>query len=205
MQQETKILVVEDDSITAMDIKSRLEKLNYIVVATAPSGEEALACVDKFNPNLIVMDIVLQGDMDGIVSAEKISENYGIPIIFLTAYGDDDSKFNRAKLTIPYGYITKPFETRDLQVAIQLALVRKEMENKLALKEKRYQLLMDNATCGLFIFDSKGIITDINKQGTIILGRDKRAIINNDFREFITNGKAYWSKYRPFFTTFGSH
>jgi PAS domain S-box-containing protein len=185
MQVETKILVVEDDAITAMDIKSRLEKLHYIVVATASSGEEALACVEKLQPNLIVMDIVLKGDRDGIESAEAISESYGIPIIFLTAYRDDDSKFNRAKLMIPYGYITKPFETRDLHVAIQLALVRKEMEDKLALKEKRYQLLMNNASCGLFIFDGAGIISDINKQGEAIFGRDKRHIINNDFREYL--------------------
>lgn len=185
MQVETKILVVEDDAITAMDIKSRLEKLHYIVVATASSGEEALACVEKLQPNLIVMDIVLKGDRDGIESAEAISESYGIPIIFLTAYRDDESKFNRAKLMIPYGYITKPFETRDLHVAIQLALVRKEMEDKLALKEKRYQLLMNNASCGLFIFDGAGIISDINKQGATIFGRDKRHIINNDFREYL--------------------
>lgn len=185
MQVETKILVVEDDAITAMDIKSRLEKLQYTVVATASSGEDAFACVEKFHPNLIVMDIVLKGDIDGIVSAEKISERYGIPIIFLTAYREDESKFDRAKLVIPYGYITKPFETRDLHIAIQLALVRKTMEDKLALKERRYQLLMDNATCGLFIFDDKGTIVDINKQAACIFGRDKQAIINNDFRGYL--------------------
>lgn len=185
MQVETKILVVEDDAITAMDIQSRLEKFNYRVVGTAPSGEEAVACVEKLQPNLIVMDIVLKGDMDGIVTAETISDNYGIPIIFLTAYRDDDDKFNRAKLTIPYGYITKPFETRDLHVAIQLAIVRKEMESKLALKEQRYQLLMDNATCGLFIFDKNGVIQDINKQGAILFGRDQRAMIHHDFREYL--------------------
>jgi PAS domain S-box-containing protein len=185
MQVETRILVVEDDAITAMDIKNHLEKLHYKVVATAPSGEEALDCVEKLHPNLIVMDIVLKGNMDGIAASQAISSSHSIPVIFLTAYRDDEGKFNRAKLTIPYGYITKPFETRDLHIAIQLALVRKEMEDKLALKERRYQLLMDNATCGIVTSDENGIINDINKQAAAIFARDKPDIINHDFREYL--------------------
>jgi PAS domain S-box-containing protein len=185
MQQQTKILVVDDDIIVAMDIKIRLEKFKYNVVGTAASGTEAIACVKELKPNLIIMDIVLKGDMDGIAAAQTISEYYGIPIIFLTGYREDEDKFNRAKLTIPYGYITKPFETRDLDIAIQLAIVRKEMEQKLALKEIQYQLLMDNATCGLFIYDNHGVILDINKQGATILGASKSAIIHRDFREFV--------------------
>lgn len=186
MQEQTRILVVEDDSIIAMDIKIRLEKLEYNVVGTVTSGEDAIACVEKLSPNLILMDIVLKGELDGIATAQIITARHGTPIIFLTAFRDDADKFKRAKLTIPYGYITKPFDSYDLDVSIQLALVRREMEEKLVLKEKQYQLLMDNASCGLLISDENGIIIDINKEGALIFGETKDAILNRDFREFVT-------------------
>ncbi|PSB35621.1 hybrid sensor histidine kinase/response regulator [filamentous cyanobacterium Phorm 46] len=125
-----KILVVEDEVIVAEDIAGRLKKLGYIVTGTVVSGEEALEKVAEERPDLVLMDIVLKGDMDGIITAEKIRAKVDVPIVFLTAYADDKT-LRRAKLTNPFGYIIKPFQQHDLRVAIEIALHRHEIEAKM--------------------------------------------------------------------------
>ncbi|MCY7382173.1 MAG: response regulator [Microcoleus sp. CAN_BIN18] len=125
-----KILVVEDEIIVAEDIGFRLKKLGYIVTATVASGEEAIEKVTENQPDLVLMDIVLKGDMDGVTAAEKIRSKVDIPTVFLTAYADDKT-LQRAKLTNPFGYIIKPFQQNDLRVAIEIALHRHEIETKM--------------------------------------------------------------------------
>ena len=125
-----KILVVEDEIIVAEDIGFRLKKLGYIVTATVASGEEAIEKVTENQPDLVLMDIVLKGDMDGVTAAEKIRSKVDIPTVFLTAYADDKT-LQRAKLTNPFGYIIKPFQQNDLRVAIEIALHRHEIEAKM--------------------------------------------------------------------------
>lgn len=127
--EETNILVVEDEAITAMDIQKQLQKLGYKVPAIISSGEEAILMAEKLRPNLILMDIVLKGEIDGIVAAQRISNLYHIPVIFLTAYSDADT-FNRAKSTLPYGYITKPFGLNELHMGVELALHKYKMETE---------------------------------------------------------------------------
>ena len=126
-----EIIIVEDEAITAIDIQEYLQKLGYSVLAIAHSGEEAILQVKKKKPHLILMDIVLEGSMDGTQAAKKIWDDYKIPIIFITAYSDEET-FSRAKLSFPYAYLIKPFETRDLRIAIELALFKFEMDMKLA-------------------------------------------------------------------------
>ena len=125
-----KILVVEDEVIVAEDIGFRLKKLGYIVTATVASGEEAIEKIAENRPDLVLMDIVLKGDMDGVTAAEKIRNRVDIPTVFLTAYADDQT-LQRAKLTNPFGYIIKPFQQNDLRVAIEIALHRHEIETKM--------------------------------------------------------------------------
>ncbi|MEG3850229.1 response regulator [Microcoleus sp. herbarium19] len=125
-----KILVVEDEIIVAQDIAGRLKKLGYAVTATVASGEEALEKVAENRPDLVLMDIVLKGDMDGVTAAEKIRTRVDVPTVFLTAYADDKT-LERAKLTNPFGYIIKPFQQNDLRVAIEIALHRHEIETKM--------------------------------------------------------------------------
>ena len=125
-----KILVVEDEIIVAEDIAFRLKKLGYAVTATVASGEEAIEKVAENQPDLVLMDIVLKGDMDGVTAAEKIRTRVDIPTVFLTAYADDKT-LQRAKLTGPFGYIIKPFQQNDLRVAIEIALHRHEIETKM--------------------------------------------------------------------------
>ncbi|MGZ7068427.1 MAG: response regulator, partial [Methanobacterium sp.] len=125
-----KILVVEDEKIVAIDIKRRLENMNYNVPEIISSGEEAIERAFELSPDLVLMDIVLRGDIDGIKAAQVIKDKYNIPIIYLTAYSDEKT-LKRAKITGPFGYIIKPFEDRELHSAIEVALYKHEMESKL--------------------------------------------------------------------------
>src|ERR1700758_4812661 len=103
-----KILVVEDESVIARYIESRLRSLGYGVCAVVPSGEEAVQKAGEMHPDLVLMDIVLRGNMNGIEAAGQIRSRFNIPVIYLTAYADDDT-LQRAKVTEPFGYLLKPF------------------------------------------------------------------------------------------------
>ncbi len=134
-KQRTKILVVEDESIIAKDIQKTLEKLGYAVAALASSGDEAIRKAEKTHPDLVLMDIVLKGDMDGIKAAEQIRVRFNIPVIYLTAY-TNERILQRAKITEPYGYILKPFEDRELQMTIEIAIYKCQIERKLKDREQ---------------------------------------------------------------------
>ena len=123
-----KILVVEDENIVALEIKKRLQKLGYIVPGVASTGEDAISKAEGILPDLVLMDIMLKGEIDGINAAGEIRKRFNIPVIYLTAYSDGDT-IERAKLTEPYGYILKPFEEDDLRTAIEIALYRHQMVN----------------------------------------------------------------------------
>src|SRR5208283_5003009 len=127
--EKTRILVVEDETIVAMDIANTLRKLGHEVTGTVPSGEQAVASVKENKPDLIFMDIGLKGGMDGIETAARIRSQYGIPVIYLTAFVDEKT-LDRAKATIPAGYITKPFEENDLRIAIEVGLYRAKLETE---------------------------------------------------------------------------
>lgn len=116
-----KILVVEDEKIVALGIKRMLKNMGYIVPSIASSGEEAIKKAEITFPDLVLMDIMLKGDIDGIKAADKISTDMNIPIIYLTAYSDENV-LQRANETKPCGYISKPFEENDLRNTIELAL-----------------------------------------------------------------------------------
>jgi CheY-like chemotaxis protein len=126
----TSILIVEDEHIVALDIKNRLKKLGYVVAGRAATGQAAIDKAAETCPDLILMDIRLKGEMDGIAAAEQIRDRLGIPVIYLTAYSDE-ATLQRAKITEPYGYIIKPFEDRDLHTTIAMALYRHKVEQEL--------------------------------------------------------------------------
>ena len=127
---KANILIVEDDGIVALDIGSRLKNFGYSVSATVSSGKEAIKKVKENHPDLVLMDIVLQDEMDGIEAADKIRTQFNIPIVYLTAYADE-KLLDRAKLTEPFGYIIKPFEDRELHNVIEIALYKHKAESAL--------------------------------------------------------------------------
>jgi two-component system response regulator LytT len=124
---KTNILIVEDESIIAKDIQQSLKKLGYTVVGICATGEEAVKVSEEEKPDLVLMDIMLKGEMNGIEAAAQIREKLNIPIIFLTAYADE-STLNKAKESEPYGYIIKPFKEIDLRTSIEMSLYKHEKE-----------------------------------------------------------------------------
>jgi CheY-like chemotaxis protein len=155
------ILIVEDNNIVMLELRSRLEETGYNVVGYAPSGFEAVKKAEEFHPDLIMMDIRLKGEMDGIDAAARIKNELDIPVIYLTAHTDDDT-LQRAKFTEPYGYVIKPFEERELFSTIEMALYKHGMEKKL--KESRHWLSTTLKSIGdaLIATDSKGTVKIIN-------------------------------------------
>ena len=125
-----RILVVEDEIIVAEDIAFRLRRLGYAVSAILFQGEDAIQHCQAHQPDLVLMDIVLKGAVDGIEAAQIIRENFKIPIVFLTAYADEKT-LKKAVVTEPFGYILKPFKEKDLHTTIEIALHRHQVETKI--------------------------------------------------------------------------
>jgi PAS domain S-box-containing protein len=145
-----KILVVEDEAITAMDIKRTLEKLNYTVAGVADRGDIAIRLTDELKPDLILMDITLKGDFDGIECASLINKVHNIPIVYLSVHNDEET-IERSKTTDPYGYLLKPLNDRDLNSCIRMSLFRHESENRLKESEKRFKALTEVALSSIII------------------------------------------------------
>jgi diguanylate cyclase (GGDEF)-like protein len=141
-----KILVVEDESIIAMDIAATLKQLGYEVMAIVPSGEQAISKVEEDKPDLVLMDITLKGGMDGIETAEQMRSRFKIPVVYLTGSADEKT-LERAKLTGPYGYIMKPFEEADLRVTIEIGLHRAKMEEEHKRKENNIDERVKELSC----------------------------------------------------------
>jgi DNA-binding LytR/AlgR family response regulator len=127
MGKAIKILIVEDEMVIAANISLQLSELGYEVTGILPRGEEALSHIKIDKPDIVLLDIRLKGEMDGIETAHEIQKSYNIPIIYLTANADE-AHFNRAKETHPYAFISKPFKKLDLQRAIELTVDRISLE-----------------------------------------------------------------------------
>ena len=126
---EGRILVVEDEHIVAMGIKKMLKSLGYQVTGIASTGEDAISKAESTFPDLVLMDIMLKGNIDGIEAAREIITRFGLPVVYLSAYSDSQI-LERAKQTGPFGYIIKPFEEKDLHSSIEVALQRYAVEKK---------------------------------------------------------------------------
>lgn len=164
-----KIVIVEDESIVAKDIKNRLNKLGYAVSAMVVSGKEAIQKVEKTQPDLVLMDIVLKGEIDGIEAAEIIWKKFHVPIVYVTAYTDSEV-MERAKTTEPYGYLLKPLDTRELLVTIEMALYKHKMEKKLREREQWLITTLKSIGDAVITTDTRGIITFMNPVAEILTG-----------------------------------
>ncbi len=124
-----RILIVEDEGLIGLDLQRRLEKAGYVVVAVAERMEEALEMAATLSPELVFMDIRIKGEHDGIETAGRLSRQYDLPVIYVTAHSDVET-MERAKLTTPFGYIVKPFSNLDFRAVIEKAMTMKGIERK---------------------------------------------------------------------------
>ncbi len=144
---QTNVLVVEDESIVSKDIQHSLKKLGYNVVGAANTGETAVNLALEHMPDIILMDIMLKGEMNGIEAAEAIRKETNIPVIFLTAYADE-STLAKAKVTQPYGYIIKPFKEIDIHTSIEMALYKHKKETEILKERDLLYSLVENKEGG---------------------------------------------------------
>ncbi len=166
---KSKILIVEDEGVVAKDIQGRLERLGYAVVGIAYSGDEAVETAGRLSPDLVLMDIKLRGDMDGIEAARQIRDSFNIPVIYLTAYTDDMTlKF--AKIAEPYGYIVKPFGDRELHSNISMALYKHKAEKALRKSEERYRIIFDGSRDAIFIVAEDARFVEVNEAALALTG-----------------------------------
>ena len=166
---KVKILVVEDENIVAKDIQSRLERLQYEVCGVVASGEEAIRQAKTTQPDLVLMDIMLRGKMDGIETAEHIRECVDAPVIYLTAFSDTHT-LERAKATEPFGYVLKPFEERDLHVTIQMALSKHRMERSLRERQRWFATVLQCISDAVIATDPRGVVTFMNPLAETLTG-----------------------------------
>ena len=183
--EKVRILIVEDEAIIAMELESQLQSLGYEITSIVDTGEKAIKKAEADKPDLILMDIRIKGEMDGIEAAEAIRSRFGIPVIFSTAYLDED-RIERAKITMPFGYVLKPIQERDLRVTLEMALyvakVNKErIKTEETLQESNVllQTAMDQSQAGIAIADAPdGKLRYVNDAGLGIRGRSKEEIVN---------------------------
>lgn len=161
---KARILIVEDETIVAFDLSSRLETLGFAVIGVASNGTTAIEMVEKEKPDMVLMDIMLGGDIDGIEAAKRMNEKDFIPVIYLTAYSDPGT-LERAKLSEPFGYILKPFEEQELRSTIEMALYKYTIEKKLKESEERYRMVAEQT--GQLVYEYNINIGEIVLSGAI--------------------------------------
>ncbi|MCL5035899.1 MAG: PAS domain S-box protein [Chloroflexi bacterium] len=177
----TRVLVVEDENIIAKDIADTLIKLEYEVSGIASSAEDALKNIEKNNVDLVLMDIVLKGKTDGIKAADIIRSRFHIPVIYLTAYSDEET-LQRAKVTEPFGYLLKPLEERELQTTIQMALYKHKMDNAVRESEERLNKFMNSATDAFLLFDSNLNLVEINRAALELFNCERDEVIGENIQ-----------------------
>ncbi|WP_320171717.1 HD domain-containing phosphohydrolase [Maridesulfovibrio sp.] len=175
-----RILIVEDESIVALDIRGRLNHLGYTVTGVAPSGEVATVMAAEQTPDLILMDIMLEGDMDGIDTAEIIKAELSIPVIYLTAYADNET-LTRAKITEPFGYIIKPFEDRELNLTIEMALYKYKTESTLNENRRWLTTTFNSIGDAVITTDHHGCIKSVNKSASFMLSETTETLCGHNF------------------------
>lgn len=156
-----RIFIVEDEPLVSTTLEKRLQVMGYVVAALSSSGEEALDAIAHSHPDLVLMDIHLQGDMDGIETAEQIQSRFEIPVVYLTASSDDES-LQRARVTNPFGYLLKPFSERELRVTIEIALYKHETEKKLREHQQWLSATLNSIGDAVISTDNAGNITFMN-------------------------------------------
>ena len=183
---KANVLIVEDNRIVAEDTRITLKKLGFGVSGIVPSGEESLKKVEAEPPDLVLMDIKLEGRMDGIEAAEQIRSRFNIPVVYATSYADEDV-LERAKTSEPFGYVIKPFEDRELNSTIEIALYKHKMERKLKESEEKYRLLVKSMKDVIVRLSPTGKLLYVSPSIKEFGGYDPESEIGNDMSKYFAS------------------
>lgn len=175
-----RVLIVEDESIVALDLQSLLLRLDYVVCGRESTGEGAVEAARREEPDLVLMDISLAGEMDGITAAESIRRELDIPIIFLTAYADKTT-VERAKASDAYGYLLKPFQEREIEIAIDLALVKHSSQRQVRSQQALLDATLESIPDAVVTLDGEGRILYLNDPATALLGGEGDSLLGQEF------------------------
>jgi PAS domain S-box-containing protein len=178
--QEKSVLIVEDEGVVALSIQAALTKMGYKVVGIAVTGNEAISLATTHNPDVILMDIHIKGDMDGIQTTEKLNEITDIPIIFLTAYADDET-VRRAIKTKSHSYLVKPYNPRELYSNIEFAIYKRRMKDRAGSNRENLELFLTKTPEAGLIIDMQNRIVFANSASEILLGWTKEEMQGRNF------------------------
>ena len=188
-KKQHSVLIVEDEALVARELKIRLAQMGYDVVGTAYGRSDGISLAREAQPDLLLTDIHLKNGEDGIEMANVIRQERDVPVVFLTAYSDEETVL-RAKAATPYGYIIKPVENRELQITIDIALYKFSIEKEL---RDTQQLLQTALTCigsGLVFVDESGCISDLNEDAETILSITRDDSVGRPWRDVLAAGSS---------------
>ena len=164
-----RVLIVDDERIIALDLRNRLEKFGYVVVGTASNPADAVSLAESERPDLVLMDILMNGEHGGIVAATDIRKRFNIPVVFLTAYWDEDTR-RRAKVAEPVGYVVKPFKDSDLYTTIDIGLYKSRADRALLKQERLFSSILNSVADGIVSTDAEGLVQFMNPAAVTLTG-----------------------------------
>ena len=183
-QVKPKIFIVEDESIVAFDIECCLKKNGYSVVGSATSHVEIMEKVSMTKPDLVLMDIRIHGDIDGIECAKQLRNIFETPVVFLTAHSDNNT-IERATKTRAFGYVLKPFNEKTLVTNIEMALSNFTQELKVLQGREKFSITLDKLNLGVIIFDVDGVVNFINLSARALTGWDKSKVMGKSLKSLL--------------------
>jgi len=178
------VLVVEDDAIVATDIEQALEEMGYEVVAVLPDGDDAVAAARSTRPDVVLMDIRLPGEMDGIEAGTVLHQTLDVPVVYLSAYSDALT-LHRAKAAGSWGYLVKPFDNKGLRAAIEVAIHRHRSQSLLRDSERRYSATLEVIPSAVVVTDAQGVITMVNPAGEYLFARHETEMVGLPIEEVV--------------------
>ncbi len=184
METSKSILVVEDERVVALDLQRTLIDFGYQVPATAASAEQAIALASEHCPDLVLMDIHLKGDWDGIETASIFRERFGVPVVYLTAYADTKT-VDRAKLTEPYGYLIKPVKVSELRSVIEITLYKHVMDRRVRERERWFSTALHSMGDAVVVVDLAGRITYMNPEAEVLTGMKAADVVGHAVHEVL--------------------
>ena len=192
MDSKTKILIVEDEKLVGMDVRENLTDMGYFITGLVDTSEQAIESIKLIKPDIVIIDIIINGDKDGIETADIIKKEFGIPIIFTSA-NNDDYTLLKAKKVQPYSFLVKPINSRELFIAVEIAIYKSRMEAEIQHSKEWFEMTLKSISDGIIAINNKGIISFINQSAEILSGWTREEALGRDlidvlkFKDFETN------------------